>query len=124
MAGRTILIVEDQEHLRQMTAAVLERHGFNVFQAGDASEATQIWEREKSSIDLLFADILIPGLSGPEIAREFLLTKPDLKVIFSSGNSSKTVLETTQLIQGATFMRKPYPIGTLISAVNACFHAA
>jgi two-component system cell cycle sensor histidine kinase/response regulator CckA len=123
VADRTILIIEDQEHLRQMTAAVLEREGFNVLQAGDANEAAEIWERDKFSIDLLFADILIPGLSGPEIAREFLISRPDLKIVFSSGNTRSAVLETAQLIQGATFVRKPYPIGTLISAVHACFLA-
>src|SRR5688572_30079566 len=106
--GRTILMVEDEEHLRQMTAAILERAGFNVFQASDAIEAAEIWHNEQASINLLFADVLLPGLSGPEIAQEFLRTRPDLKVIFASGNDREAALETAHLIKGANFLRKPY----------------
>ena len=114
-------MVEDEEHLRQFTAAILERAGFSVLQACDANEAVEIWQRERSSIDLLLADILIPGLSGPEIAREFLRSRPDLKVIFTSGNDQDVVLETAYLVKGATFLQKPYTTAALVHAVRSAF---
>lgn len=114
----SILMVEDEEHLRQLTAAVLERAGFNVLQAGDASEASEIWQRDQASINVLLADILVPGKTGAELAVEFRKTQPMLKVIFISGSDRKTLVETSQMVRGAKFLRKPYSAGHLIDLVR------
>jgi two-component system, cell cycle sensor histidine kinase and response regulator CckA len=119
----TILIVEDDEHLRQLTAAVLEREGFCVFQAGNATEAVEVWQSEPPGIDLLIADIVMPGLSGPEIAREFRKASPHLKIVFTSGNERDLVLETAKLVEDARFIKKPYTLGAIIDVVRSTFSA-
>jgi two-component system cell cycle sensor histidine kinase/response regulator CckA len=114
-----ILLVEDEEHLRQLSSAVLERAGFTVFQAGDAKEAAEIWQQDEENIDLLIADILVPGLSGPEIAIQFRKSRPGLRVIFTSGNDRKTMVETEQMVRGAKFVRKPFTVKELLDLVRA-----
>jgi len=114
----SILMVEDEEHLRQLTAAVLERAGFNVLQACDANEAAEIWQRDQLTINVLVADILIPGRTGADLAVEFRKTRPTLKVIFISGSDRKTLVETEQMVRGAKFLRKPYSVKNLIEIVR------
>ena len=115
----SILMIDDNEHLRQFSAAILERAGHTVIQAGDASEAAEIWLKDRATISLLIADILLPGLSGPEIALEFRSEKPDLKIIFTSGNHQETVRETTHLVRGARFLPKPYSAKLMLDTVLA-----
>jgi two-component system, cell cycle sensor histidine kinase and response regulator CckA len=119
--ARTILIIDDEEPLRQMTAAMLEREGFKVLQAGGAEEASDVWAREHARVDLLLTDIVMPGLSGPEIAREFLTLRPDLKIIITSGYTETMALDTVNLVKGAKFLRKPYVRKALIDMVASCF---
>jgi two-component system cell cycle sensor histidine kinase/response regulator CckA len=114
-------MVEDDEHARQLAAAVLERAGFQVFQAGDATEAAELWDRHNLTIDILLADIVMPGWSGPEIAQQFLSSRPNLKVIFTSGYDEERVSETTKLVKGARFIRKPYIIKNLVDLVRSRF---
>src|ERR1051325_6214998 len=90
----SILIVEDEELLRQITTTILERAGFHVFAACNADEAAEIWHREHSSIYVLLADILIPGRTGAELATEFRKTHLALRIIFTSGSDRKSVVET------------------------------
>jgi DNA-binding NtrC family response regulator len=115
----SILIVEDEELLREITTTILERAGFHVFQASNAAEALEVWRREHSSIHVLLADILLPDGTGVELASEFRRTVPALNVIFTSGSDRKVVIETQQMVRGATFLRKPYTIRFLIEAVRA-----
>ncbi len=114
----SILMVEDEEHIRHLTAAVLERAGFNVFQACDARQASEIWRREGASIHMLLADILVPGKTGAELAIEFRKTDPMLKVILISGSDRKTLVETAQMVRGAKFLRKPYNANSLLNLVR------
>jgi DNA-binding NtrC family response regulator len=114
----SILIVEDEEHIRQLTATVLERAGFNVLQASDARQAAEIWSRESSSIHMLLADIVVPGKTGAELAIEFRKTDPMLKVILISGSDRKTLVETAQMVRGAKFLRKPYNANSLLNLVR------
>lgn len=114
-----ILIVDDNEHLRQFSAAILERAGHTVIQAGDASEAAEIWSEERAAIALIIADVHLPGLTGPEIALEFRIEKPDLKIIFTSGHLQEAVEETTHLVPDARFLSKPYSAKLMLDTVLA-----
>jgi two-component system cell cycle sensor histidine kinase/response regulator CckA len=118
---RIILLVEDDEHVRQLAAGFLERKGYQVFQAGDAREAAEIWFGNSQKIDLLLSDVIMPGWSGPEIAQELLQTRPDLKIIFTSGYYQQTVSETAKLVDTAKFLSKPYSIQKLLDTVRTCF---
>ena len=116
--ARTILIIDDNEHLRQFSAAVLERAGHIVIQAGDAREAMEIWSRDQVAISVIIADIHLPGQTGPELAREFLDEKPDLKIVFTSGSLPEVVNEATYAMKDARFLPKPYTAKVMLDAVR------
>jgi two-component system cell cycle sensor histidine kinase/response regulator CckA len=65
--------------MRHMIDQVLRTAGFRVLVAKDANEAAKIWKRESPIINLLLTDIVLPGVSGPEVARDFLLSRPGFK---------------------------------------------
>jgi two-component system, cell cycle sensor histidine kinase and response regulator CckA len=118
-SGGTILIVDDNESLRELITALLECEGFRALQAQNSQEAVEIWKSEKDLIDLLIADAVIPGRSGPQLALEFRSAKPNLKVIFSSGHEEGSIFETTQMVKNALFLRKPYSTKTLVDMVRS-----
>jgi two-component system cell cycle sensor histidine kinase/response regulator CckA len=119
---RTILMIEDDEHVRQLAAAVLERDGFQVLQASDAPEAAEIWVRNSQTISLVLTDIVMPGWSGPEIAQELRTSRPGLKVIFTSGYDQQSVADQMKSVKGAKFISKPYSVKALLELVRGCFN--
>lgn len=114
----TILLVEDDEPLRKLVATVLTREGYRVIAAQDAIEAAELLTSEETHVDLIIADILLPGLSGPELAREILSDHPDVKVIFVSGSKDENVLETADLVANERFLSKPYTPESILNAVR------
>jgi two-component system cell cycle sensor histidine kinase/response regulator CckA len=118
---RTVLVVEDDESLRKVATSVLKRAGYRVLEASDSDEAAQLWRSEFSQIDVLFTDILMPNLSGPELARELLAVRPDLKVVFSTGSERPAVKKTIHLVERKRFLQKPYTTGQLREAIAATF---
>jgi two-component system cell cycle sensor histidine kinase/response regulator CckA len=114
----TILIVEDDEALRKLVATVLSKAGYRVLAAEDAIEAAELLTSEECEIDLIIADIILPGLSGPELAREVLEQHPNVKVIFVSGSQAESVLETTDLVPNERFLPKPYTPDTILDIVR------
>ena len=97
---------------------MLEREGFLVFQANDASEAAEVWQQEQSEIDLLIADITSAGLD-PEMARTFRQARPDLKILFTSGTERGFNIEIGALLQGARFVRRPFGPNAILDLVRA-----
>lgn len=98
---------------------MLERDGFLVFQATDATEAADVWEQEQSEIDLLIADITTAGLGGPEMARIFRQARPDLKILFTSGTEHGFNIENEALLQGARFVRRPFGPNAILDWVRS-----
>jgi two-component system cell cycle sensor histidine kinase/response regulator CckA len=122
--GRTILLVEDEKPVRRLITTVLRRAGYNVLEADGPNEATALWAANSATVDLLFADIVMPTLSGPELARKFLVTRPDLRIIFSSGNSSPVFADSIDVIEHQQFLQKPYDFEQLLSAVATALRPA
>jgi len=83
-AGRTILLVEDEAPLREVTARVLARNGFRVIVAGNGPEAIQVAEQERDTIDLL-TDVVMPEMFGKAVAAEVRARRPGVRVLFRSG---------------------------------------
>jgi two-component system, cell cycle sensor histidine kinase and response regulator CckA len=115
---QTILLVDDEPSMRQMIDQVLRTAGFRVLVAREANEAAEIWSRKGPQIDLLLTDILLPGLSGPELAREFLSSRPDLKVLIISGSQEEIVLKAVELAGAKVFLAKPFNHRGLLEAVQ------
>jgi two-component system, cell cycle sensor histidine kinase and response regulator CckA len=114
----TILFVEDEANLRNMTANVLKLHGYHVIKAANAADALECWGRHGDGIDLLFTDMVMPGtMSGLELSRTLLSLKPGLKVVISSGYSNDLLSQPDLKHQGIVYISKPYDAKKLIQTV-------
>jgi len=119
--GETVLIVEDEEIVREAARLALERGGYRVFEAGDGPEALGVWERCGVHIDLLVTDMVMPhGVSGGALARVLQARDSQLRALYTSGYSSEVVKEDLLLTHGVNFLRKPYDQPTLLKAVRLC----
>ena len=113
----TILVVDDDDAMRTVVCGILKQEGYCVLDARLSSEALLISGRYKGSIDLLIADVMMPGVTGPEFAqkREALLGK--MKTLYISGNPIEVVQEKLQKAPGA-FLQKPFPPDTFLETVR------
>lgn len=103
----TILVVEDEAHIRRMVLTMLQRFGYGAVAAADGYEALALARTLGSSMRLLFTDVTLPGLDGRQLALQLREEAPDLRVLFASGYAADSVEE--QLDQpGTRFLQKPY----------------
>ena len=116
--GEGILVVEDEEGIRKVLLRILRQKGYNVYTAGSAEEALDIFEADGEKIHLLLSDVVLPGKSGVELAEELLSKKPDLRVLFGSGYADKKSQWSIIQQNGYRFIDKPYSINDLLVAVQ------
>jgi CheY-like chemotaxis protein len=120
----TILVVEDEAHVRELVCSVLARHGYRVLQAESGVVALQVWQDSKEQIDLLFTDLVMPDrVNGRELAEKLWTERPRLKVIFTSGYSADAVGKDFVLRPGLNYLQKPYQPHKLALAVRDCLDA-
>ncbi len=120
----TILVVEDDEAVRSLVVEVLRHHQYRVLEAGHADAALAVWKEQGSKIDLLLTDVIMPGISGIELARQILAERPELKVIYTSGYSSELFGSTVPLQEGRNYLPKPYLSAKLTTIVRAALEPA
>lgn len=108
----TILLVDDDKDLREFLYQHLLHCGHSVLQASSGVEALDRFRRNPQ-IDLLLTDIVMPGLSGDQLAVQLLEKMPSLPVLFISGNAPSQVHSAIPLHEGRNFLRKPFSIETL-----------
>jgi PAS domain S-box-containing protein len=117
----TILVVEDESPVRWTVRNVLERYGYRVLEAAAGVEALAVWHQHQHEIALLLTDVVMPaGLTGQELADKFKFQKPDLKVIYTSGYSVQVAGKGLHLLDGLTFLQKPFDADKLALAVRKC----
>ena len=104
----TILLVEDEDELRNLASRSLESHGYRIVPAADAQEAIQLAGQMDGQIDMLLTDVIMPGMSGPELARKLVETRPDLPVLFISGYTGDDKLAEGRLPPDADLLPKPF----------------
>jgi CheY-like chemotaxis protein len=121
--GETILLVEDEEPVRKLAQRVLERAGYSVVTAADAQSAVALANRHPGQINLLVADMMLPGLSGRELAAQLTIHRPAIKVIYISGTTDDAIARHRVLAPGTEFLQKPFALGQLLQKVRKVLDA-
>ena len=117
----TVLVVEDEEMLREFVGGVLEACGHRVLMAGNGVEALDVWSREKDGIDLLLTDVVMPeSISGWQLAHRLRAERPNLKVVYTSGYSPELIGGDFEQETNRVFLAKPYHSDRLAQIVSDC----
>ena len=103
----TILLVEDEERVRKLIKGVLSSLGYKILEADSATLAEEIFTKYQDDIDLLFTDIIMPGITGVKLARRISKKKPDLKILFMTGYRDNDIIQDLDLGSGANLLHKP-----------------
>jgi two-component system cell cycle sensor histidine kinase/response regulator CckA len=121
--GETILLVEDELPVRKLAQRVLERAGYSVVVAAEAQSAVALANRYPGPIHLLVADMMLPGLSGRELAAQLTIHRPAIKVIYISGTTDDAIARHRVLAPGTEFLQKPFALGQLLQKVRKVLDA-
>lgn len=113
----TVLVVDDEESVRQFVARVVKEAGYETTTASDGPEAIEA-AAKLASIDLLITDLMMPKMSGDELARRLRLNQPSLKVLHLTGFSDRLFKERTTLWQDEAFLEKPCSVKGLMEAME------
>jgi CheY-like chemotaxis protein len=117
----TILLVEDEIHLRQMVAKGLRRFGYSVLEADNGQTAMKLWLEYEQRIDLLFSDMRMPeGMTGLDLAKRLKDDKPNLQVIISTGYSMEMAGQGSSTSGGIVYFQKPYEFEALLKIIRDC----
>jgi PAS domain S-box-containing protein len=120
----TILVVEDELPLLKLIHHILESHGYKVLESNTGKAALENWEQRRRKIDLLLTDMVLPdGMTGPELAHTLQASKPDLKVIYTSGYDTQKLAKDLALTDGSNFIQKPFHARKLAETVYDCLNS-
>jgi PAS domain S-box-containing protein len=109
----TILLVEDEEVVRQMASEILKETGYDVLEAKDGEEALRVAEKFKGQIHLLLTDVVMPLMSGRQLAEQLMPKRPGMKVLYMSGYTDDAIVHHGVLGQGTHFIGKPFSVDAL-----------
>ncbi len=118
-SGATVLVVDDEPTLRSVIRRNLQREGFSVLMAEDGERALQLAKSHASPIDLLITDVVMPGVSGPELARRLRLERPQLGVLLISGYTFEEAMPEAEDSQATAYLTKPFDTKALSDNVRA-----
>jgi CheY-like chemotaxis protein len=115
----TILLVEDETVVRRLVAEILENSGYTVLQAGDGPSALELLRRHSGMLGLLVTDVVMPGMSGPEVAQAVTSMRPGTQVLYTSGYTDSAIGHHGVLEPGIAFLQKPFSADDLTRKVRA-----
>ena len=116
--GEIVLVVEDERRLRDVTVAGLRELGYTIIHAHDGASALLKIDQHPE-IDCLFTDIVMPGMSGRQLADEATRRRPDLKVLYTTGYTRESVIHNESLARGVNLLPKPYTLDDLAFKMRA-----
>ena len=114
----TVLVVEDQEAVRELTKTILEAYGYHVLEASGADEALALVEQHPEEIHLLLTDVVLPGMNGMDLSKRLRTLRPKLKVLFTSGYPSEVIARRGVLEPEVAYLAKPLSPETLVAKVR------
>jgi signal transduction histidine kinase len=122
--SETILLVEDEEQVRTIVQTVLRKHGYRVVPSQNAGEALLFCEQYPERIHLLLTDVVMPQMSGPELARRLLLQRRDMRVLCMSGYTDDSILRHGMLESDFAYLQKPITPASLTRKVREVLDSA
>jgi two-component system cell cycle sensor histidine kinase/response regulator CckA len=120
--SETILLVEDEDVVRELARRVLERQGYTVLTCANGGEAVALADADDRRIDLLLTDVVMPGLRGYEVAQRVAATRPEIKILYMSGYAEDALVGRAQ-IAGNALIEKPFAIDALTRRVRETLEA-
>src|SRR6267378_1089473 len=114
----TVLLVEDAAPVRTLARRSLEARGYRVLEAADGPSALQLSTRHRGGIDILVTDVVMPGMSGRELAERLAPVRPSMKVLYTSGYTDDAMVRQGVLNAGVAFLQKPFVPDTLTRKVR------
>jgi len=119
----TILLVEDAQRVRAVVREILEMNGYRVLEARHGAEAIEISERHRGPIQLMVTDVVMPQMSGRELAQRLQPVRPDMRVIYMSGYTDDAIVRHGVLGEGIAFLSKPFTPDALALKVREVLDA-
>ncbi|HUR94601.1 MAG TPA: PAS domain S-box protein [Gemmatimonadales bacterium] len=116
--AETVLLVEDEELVRQLTREILRRNGYRVLEAPDGVAAMALLRTHPGVIDLLLTDVVMPRMSGRELVEQARPLRPDMRVLYVSGYSEEAIARQGQLTDGIELLSKPFTPGVLTAKIR------
>ena len=116
--GQTVLVVEDEVGVREITARILREHGYDVVAADGPAEALELCRAGEVAVDLLVTDVVMPTMSGRDLAEQVKQIRPDLPVVFISGYSHDVIAHQGVLEPGVLLVEKPFTDQALLRTVH------
>jgi len=116
--AETIMLVEDEAAVRKLTQIMLERLGYKTIVASTPNAALLLAEEHSGDIDLLLVDVVMPGMTGKELAEKLLVLRPHMKRLFMSGYTANVIAHHGVLDEGVHFIQKPFSMKTLAAKVR------
>lgn len=115
----TVLVVDDEEDLRDIMRRMLERRGFTALVAGDSGQAIEVCREHPGDIDVLVTDLGLPGVSGGELSRTASELRPGMQVIYISGLPREIAVADGLIAEDALLVKKPFTTEDLIEALRS-----
>jgi len=107
VAGEVVLVVEDENSVRYIMARTLRECGYTVLEAAGGPQALEILQEQSAPVNLIIADVVMPQMSGRELAERVLERWPDVPILFTSGYTGLFVVQRGLLDEGQEFIQKP-----------------
>jgi two-component system cell cycle sensor histidine kinase/response regulator CckA len=113
-----VLLTEDEDNIREPAQEILEARGYTVLAAGDGAQALEAARKWDGPIHLLISDVVMPGMSGSELAAKLEAERPGLRVLYITGYPEDAIARHGVLQRGRSFLQKPFPPGVLLQTVR------
>jgi two-component system cell cycle sensor histidine kinase/response regulator CckA len=121
--SETLLLVEDEDAVRAATAEFLRLHGYTILEAKDGLDALAVAKNHGSTIHLVVSDVVMPNMSGGQLAKELGKFRPETKILFVSGYAGKTIIDHNVVDLETNFLQKPFTLRHLSAKIRAALKA-